>query len=266
MLNPLEFYNHFDNRLIDDYVLGNKRVESAILNLSHFIPKDSQDILDIGCGIGWSSHEFSKIFEKAYIEGIDLSPVLVEKASILFKKDNLSFKVFDVTKELPEKKYDVIIMIDVYEHISQDKRKDFHNSLKYLLKNNGRILLACPSKFHQTWLKNNNPEGLQPIDENVDFEVINGFAKDLYGEIIFFQYKMIWRNLDYFYAVIEINPKYGINRKFNNMPIQLENNKSRQLRVKNKFGILIDIPKKKANSNSTLIRVKNKIKKTLNLK
>lgn len=266
MSQPLEFYNNFDRRLLRDYVLGNKRIESAIISLSSFISEDSQNILDIGCGIGWSSYEFSKKFENASVEGIDLSPVLIEKASRLFKNDNLSFKVFDITKNLPVNRYDAIVMIDVYEHISKNNRSDFHKSLKSLIKSGGRIMLACPSKFHQTWLKEYKPEGLQPIDEDIDFEIIKDFAKDLDGEILYFQYKMIWKNLDYFYAVIELNPKYGVIRKLHDTPLYLEEKISRQRRVKKNLDVLIELPTKTVNSKGILIRVKNKIKKILNLK
>lgn len=266
MPQPLEFYNKFDRKLLRDYVLGNKRIESAITSLSSFIPLDSQNILDIGCGIGWSSHEFSKKFENALVEGIDLSPVLIEKASRLFKNDNLSFKIFDITKNLPGNRYDAILMIDVYEHISQNNRSNFHKSLKSILKRHGKIMMACPSKFHQTWLKENKPEGLQPIDEDIDFSVINDLAMDLGGEIIYFEYKTIWKNLDYFYAVIELNPKYGVIRKLPNMPLHLEEKLSRQNRVKKNLGILVELPTETVNSKSIFIRVENKIKKILNIK
>ena len=181
MKESLEFYNNFDKKLIDDYVLGNKRIESAIINLCSFIPLSSKNILDVGCGLGWSSYEFSKHLKNSQVLGIDLSNVLVKTASKLFRNSNLSFEVFDVTKDLPEMKFDAIVMIDVYEHIPIDNRQNFHKSLKKLLNEQGRLILACPSKYHQLWLKKNKPEGLQPVDEDVDNKVITEIAKDIGG-------------------------------------------------------------------------------------
>lgn len=264
MLQPLDFYNNFDQKLLKDYVLGNLRIESAIINLSSFIPEESKNILDIGCGIGWSSYEFSKKFKSSLVEGIDLSPILIENASKLFKNDNLSFQVFDITKNLPDNKFDAIVMIDVYEHISISERRKFHDSLKSIIKKQGRIILACPSKFHQLWLKENKPEGLQPVDEDIDFNVINDFAKDIGGEVIFFQYKRIWRNMDYFYAVIEIEPQYGGVRRLSNLPLELESRKSRQSRVKNNLNLFIELPKNSVRLNK-IKWIKNQIKK-VNLK
>ena len=259
MKDSLDYYNNFDVKLINDYVLGNIRIESAITNLGMFIPNDATNILDIGCGLGWSSHEFSKHFKGANILGIDLSPVLIDKAKKLFSNNNLNYEVFDVTQNVPNIKYDAIIMIDVYEHIPMNDRKMFHGSLKKLINDNGRLILACPSKFHQSWLKKNNPKGLQPVDEDVSLENFSDLAKDIIGEIIFFEYKNIWNNLDYVYSVIQINPQFGaLNNICSADKIKLENQKSRALRIREKLNIVIDLP----NENKSIIfKIKNKLKK-----
>lgn len=265
MQESLKFYNQFDSRLINDYVLGNKRVISAIKNLGQFIPANSKKILDIGCGIGWSSHEFAKSFPNSRVNAIDLSPVLVKTASMLFgEQENLTFHTYDLTQELPMDTYDAIIMIDVYEHIPKSDRFNFHTSIKKNLGSQGRLVLACPSKYHQAYLKENNLSGLQPIDEDVDFEIIQTIAKDIDGEIIFFEYQNIWRNYDYLYAVIELNPQYGtIDRTIKEGPLNLETKDERELRVQSKLGIQRDQDKrtnKTSKLKSILKRIKRKLK------
>lgn len=231
-----EFYNNFDKKLIDDYVFGNKRLESAIVKFASFISEKSENILDIGCGLGWSSHEFAKHFDNANIEGIDLSPILLETANKLFHNNNLSYKVIDITQNLPDTLYDAVVMIDVYEHIQISDRPKFHEALKAVIKDQGRLILACPSKYHQEYLKKNNPNGLQPIDEDVDSESFNRLAKDIEGELIFLEYQNIWRNLDYVYCVIERKPIYGSESAIKNSGILvLESKKSRVERVKRKL-------------------------------
>lgn len=236
MEDSLEFYNNFDKKLIEDYVLGNKRIETAIVKLASFIPEKSENILDIGCGLGWSSHEFAKHFDNSDIEGIDLSPVLLETANKLFHSNNLSYKVFDITQNLPDRIYDAVVMIDVYEHIQISDRPKFHEALKSVLKEKGRLILACPSKFHQEYLKKNNPKGLQPVDEDVDSESFNRLAKDIEGELIFLEYQNIWRNLDYVYCVIERKPQYDSESAIKNSgTLVLESRKSRVERVTRKL-------------------------------
>ena len=125
MKDSLDYYNNFDVKLINDYVLGNIRIESAITNLGMFIPNDATNILDIGCGLGWSSHEFSKHFKGANILGIDLSPVLIDKAKKLLdfndntEIDNLIEDMFIWYKEIPNKdvkKIDYEIEKNIYSY------------------------------------------------------------------------------------------------------------------------------------------------------
>lgn len=226
------FYDKFDKKLIADYVFGNERIESAIINLGAFIPVNSKKILDLGCGIGWSTHEFANSFCNAEVRGIDLSPNLIRKAKILFNAPNLSFKTLDITKKMPDDQFDSIIMIDVYEHIPVEKRNEFHRGLKKMLGENGRLILACPTKHHQNWLRETNPEALQPVDEDIDFKVINNLAQEVGGEVIFFEYKKIWKNYDYLYTVIEIDPLYNSTYSLQSgLKIDLENREKRRERV-----------------------------------
>jgi len=227
------FYDNFDKKLIDDYVLGNPRIESAIKELGSFIKPSSTSILDIGCGIGWSSHEFAKTFASTKIYGIDLSPKLIERAKALFLRSNLEYHCVDITENFSfDSKFDAVSLIDVYEHIPLNSREEFHACLKLFLNDGSRVLLACPSKFHQNWLRANKPEGLQPVDEDVDFKTIQKLSSDIDCEVIFFSYKKIWKAYDYFYAVLERRPRYSSDGEITQQsPIVLESQAERYKRL-----------------------------------
>ncbi|GAA4316319.1 hypothetical protein GCM10023115_25560 [Pontixanthobacter gangjinensis] len=255
MSKPREFYNNFQSKLISDYTISNKRMESAIINLGSFIPSSTENILDIGCGIGWSTHEFAKALPHSKVVGVDLSPVLINTASKLFSRENLRFETLDVTRELPENLFDIIVMIDVYEHIPKDNRQAFNLSLNKILSSQGRIIMACPSKFHQLWLQKNNPKGLQPVDEDIDFEVISRLSKDVNAEVTFFEYQNIWNQNDYFYAVLTKNPRYGVDEQF--PELKLESKEERQARLKNQLKVEV---KKNTNKNG-LEKILSKLKK-----
>lgn len=264
MKESLEFYNQFDNKLINDYAFGNKRLISAIESLSKYIPIRSKiDVLDIGCGLGWSTYEFSRFFDNSTFEGIDLSPVLIENARKLFQNQNLSYKIFDITKEIPKKKYDVIIMLDVYEHIPKFDRKDFHQSLLSLLNRNGRIIMACPTVYHQDYLKKNNPEGLQPVDEDINYDTLQELAKDIEGQVVYFEYKNIWRNYDYFYTVIQKGVEYNSQNLIKDDSVfQIEKQTIRLKRLKDNLGVLLKV-KKGRKPKSRLHTLAKKIKKKI---
>lgn len=266
MQESLEFYNKFDRKLIDDYIYGNKRLESAIIELSRFLPEDSNKILDVGCGIGWSSYEMSKYCPNAKIEGVDLSPILIETAQKLFSNMNLSYRVLNVLNYNILGTYDSVMMIDVYEHIPKSDRKLFHKSLKDLLKDQGRVIMACPTKFHQNWLRINKPEGLQPVDEDVDWETISQLSKDIEGEIIYFEYQKIWSSFDYLYAVIQVNPQYDFNQEIKmNSELILEEKPSRIDRVYKSLNINFKIPYNN-NTDKNLLSVFVKLFKFLKKK
>lgn len=263
MNKSLEFYNQFDTKLINDYALGNKRIISAIENLSAYLPQNpGSNVLDIGCGLGWSTFEFSRYLKQVRFEGIDLSPVLIQRANRLFQNSNLSFEVFDITQSLPSKQFDAIVMIDVYEHIPKIKRDDFHKSIEKLLTKNGRIILACPSVYHQEYLKKNNPEGLQPIDEDIDLTVLKSFANGIKGEIVYFEFKTIWRACDYFYAVIQKTEGRPLESpiKINDSTFNVEHQKLRIKRLKDQLDVTYELPRQKGWINKVVKRIKAKLK------
>lgn len=252
MNKSLDFYNEFDKKLVRDYCNGNKRIENAMSKLFQYINPKANTILDIGCGIGWTSHELSKNFGQSEVHGIDLSPRLIECAKLLFQRNNLQFSNADINEFDSQSKYDIITMFDVYEHISIDERDIFHGKLNSILSQNARLILAMPSKFHQSYLKNHHPEGLQPIDETIDMTDIIKLANDLKGEIIFFEYQSIWNDFDYQYLVIQKNPRYDqINNIHFNHELNFDNVPSRLNRV-NRITELADLQPSKYASKSIL--------------
>lgn len=256
MKESLEYYNKFDDKLLKDYALGNKRIVSAIETLARFVPEQSKDILDIGCGIGWSTFEFSRFYPNSKITGVDLSPVLINKANSLFKNENLNYQVFDITKEFPKNQYDIIVMLDVYEHIPLVDRKKFHSSIDKLLKSNARLIIACPSVYHQDFLRKNNPSGLQPVDEDVDLGILQEFADDVNGSIIYFEFQDIWKPFDYLYVVIQKSELYNSLPSIkSNIDFEVEPKVFRNKRLKKN----LDIDFKLLSRESVFSRVKRKI-------
>lgn len=201
-----KFYDDFNPKLIKDYVLGNPRIESAISSVLNFFDLKSYDVLDIGCGLGWSTYEFSK--QAHSVVGIDLSKTLIKTASRLFSSGNLSYAQVDVTESelIFDKKFDLIVMLDVFEHIDESFRSEFIDSLSKLLKPSGFLFLSCPSVHHQNWLRKNNPNGLQPVDEDIDFQVLINVSVQLKAEVVHYSYQSIWNPNDYFHAVIQKAP------------------------------------------------------------
>ena len=94
--------------------------------------------MEIGFGNG-SFLRFAKD-KGCNITGIEIIPELIRRA----KEKN--FEVYSDINELPENsKFNVIVLFDVLEHISQDEISDFLTNLNKLLKINGTLILRTPN-------------------------------------------------------------------------------------------------------------------------
>jgi cyclopropane fatty-acyl-phospholipid synthase-like methyltransferase len=197
------FYNDFKEKLSEDFFKPNDRMANAIQLAISKIPIQTKSILDLGFGLGWSSFEFARHFPNAMVEGYDISDVLTTTASALFNSHNLSFSAMDLTSTFPDGAYDVVVLLDVFEHIPLVERDNFFANIKSVLSHQGRVIMTCPTTYHQEYLRKNKPEGLQPVDEDVDLTTIGEFAKNTNTTISHFQLLTIWNKHDYLFAVIE---------------------------------------------------------------
>ena len=94
-------------------------------------------VLDIGCGNGALTFDIAKKAEK--VIGIDLNKKNIEFAKEKFLAPNIEYIVGNAVKELSDKKFDVIVLSNVLEHI--ENRIEFLNKIKTLTH---KILIRVP--------------------------------------------------------------------------------------------------------------------------
>lgn len=202
------YYNKFPEKLLKDLVSANPRTESAICFACEQLKKiRPTKVLDLGFGLGWSTFEYSRALPTAEITGIDLSPELTKLASVMFgDQARIAFHCQDLTAPLWAKnsrnQYGACTMLDVYEHVPRTERTDFHRGLSNVLTDSAILVLSCPTPLHQHYLREKNPAGLQPVDEDVTFEDLLILADQIEGGLIHLEHKSIWATNDYFHAVI----------------------------------------------------------------
>jgi len=97
-------------------------------------------VLDIGCGGGLVSEGLSKI--GATVTGIDFINENIKVAKMHAKKNNLKINYFvkDFEKEKITSKYDVIIILEVLEHLNN--WEEFIKKIKLNLKKNGTLIIS----------------------------------------------------------------------------------------------------------------------------
>jgi SAM-dependent methyltransferase len=118
-------------------------------SITKFIGND-KTILDIGCGNGIYSLEFS---EKNFVVGVDLSIDEIKTAKHISEKtrENAFFVVADAT-HLPFKKsvFDLAICLEVLEHIVDDECA--LEEAARVIKRNGKLIISVPHKEQKRYL------------------------------------------------------------------------------------------------------------------
>ena len=97
-------------------------------------------------------------------------------------------------------------MMDVYEHIPLEERPGLHQFIREKLAENGILFLSCPMPEFLAWLKNNEPDKIQPVDEDIDMQTLLSLANDTGTRLVHYAEKDIWHKGDYFYAVLTKSP------------------------------------------------------------
>ena len=98
------------------------------------------DILDLGCGGGLVSESLSRL--GARVTGIDFVENNIRAAKLHAKKNKLHIKYYneDIENLLIKKKYDVIILFEILEHLNDWKKLLY--KIKKNLNKNGIIIIS----------------------------------------------------------------------------------------------------------------------------
>ncbi|WP_413999267.1 class I SAM-dependent methyltransferase [Flavobacterium sp. W1B] len=141
---------------------------------------NNYSILDLGCGRGWLTNLLSKYGD---ITGLEPIKPVVEYARKLFSEINfICGTTKDLLKKGENKKFDLIVVSEVIEHIADNKKKEFVKDIFKLLNNGGYLIVTTPRKeVQREWIKYSNPN--QPIEDwmsELELEILitsNGFTK-----------------------------------------------------------------------------------------
>jgi len=102
-------------------------------------------ILDFGCGEGELVELLSK---KGYqVEGFDVAQINIDNAKSRLKKIGLDTKVIKGGIDDVKNKYDLVVMDNVIEHITEDEIESVVKKVKEKLNDDGQILVITPHVF-----------------------------------------------------------------------------------------------------------------------
>lgn len=109
------------------------------------------DLLDAGCGFGQYDDFLLRRFENVHITSIDVKESYLEDNEKFFQKEieqeRIQFELADLLNLKMKKKFDLIICIDVLEHIADDQK--VIQNLSKLLKKGGYFIMHSPSHLSE---------------------------------------------------------------------------------------------------------------------
>lgn len=140
-------------------IIRGEKIIEYLKSLSLINPK----ILDLGCGSGWFTEVLSNYGQ---VTGIDLSERAINRAkkkyphAIFFAGD-----IFDIT--IPRNHYDVVISMEVIEHLTAQKR--YIKKVACCLRSHGYLILSTPNRYVMERIDLTNWD-LQPMENWLDIK------------------------------------------------------------------------------------------------
>jgi len=144
-------------KLLDILLLRSWHVRKEINTLKSLMP-DSPDILDAGSGFGQYSYYLARKFKPGKITSVDIKEEQINDgnsfAESIRLSENLTFRIADLTKFREPGRYDLILSVDVMEHIEKDT--EVFRNMYISLKKGGILLISTPSDqggsdaYHET--------------------------------------------------------------------------------------------------------------------
>ena len=138
------FFRKLFYRLLDILFLRSWYIRHELKQLNN---KHNYSILDAGSGFGQYTYRMKHMFPSSKILAIDLKEEQMEDCRQFFNnaglQNGVSFMKADLTKFIKPDSFDIVLSVDVMEHITEDE-KVFCNFYKSL-KKNGILLISTPS-------------------------------------------------------------------------------------------------------------------------
>jgi len=120
-------------------------------------PRQGDEILDVGCGRGELLYYCAK--KGAHVLGLDYSRAAIDIARQTIQMLPVELRSFaeaeigDVADYDFSRRYDLIFMLDVFEHMNDDQIERACEKFKKILKNNGRIVITTPNLYYEKYLQ-----------------------------------------------------------------------------------------------------------------
>jgi len=167
-------------RSLDILLLRTWHVKKALREFEKEYPNEA-NILDAGMGFGQYSWRMSRMNSQWKIEGVDVKQEQIDDCNRFFqragvKASRVSFEYADLAAYNKEGNYDLVLSVDVMEHIVDDQA--VFNNFSRSLKEGGWLIISTPSDRGGSDVNHDHDDSF--IDEHVrDGYSIDGISHKL---------------------------------------------------------------------------------------
>lgn len=173
IIKKFPFFRMLFYKILDLMFLRSWYVRRELRKLRHSFGKKEICIYDAGSGYGQYTYFISKQLRPCSVYSVDIKENWIEDCKSFFNSyniNNVKFGVEDLTIVSHENAFDLIVCVDVMEHIPDDIKvfKNFYKAMK----NEGYLLINTPSIFGGSDVHQDNDESF--ISEHAR----DGYAKE----------------------------------------------------------------------------------------
>ena len=223
VFNRSPFLRKLFYRLLDLLLLRSWHIRKEIKIWEKSI-SGKQNILDAGSGFGQYDYYLASRNKNWHVEGLDVKQEQVDDCNTFFEKiglTNASFKFGDLTKLNEINKYNMVLCVDVMEHIEEDELV-FENFHKALI-DGGMLLVSTPSDKGGSDVHHDHDHDHENNGEHsfIDEHVRDGYGvEDISDKMknagfsrteVYYEYgkpgKLAWK-LSMKYPIITLNASY----------------------------------------------------------
>ncbi len=149
VIDKFPFFRKLFYLILDMLLLRQWYVKREIKK--HFSTQKLLRFYDAGAGFGQYSYFILKKFKKARVHAVDLKTDYMDSFAHYAKKvdwEDFTAQQADLTKYTPKEKFDLIVAIDILEHIEDDVQvlQNFRN----VLNKGGKLIISSPSNFDES--------------------------------------------------------------------------------------------------------------------
>jgi trans-aconitate 2-methyltransferase len=203
------FYDAFlKERMLLYRVDGNLRIHKAIERVLPLVTRASH-VLEIGCGIGLVAEAIARKASAGKVVAIDISRENIWYARRTVRSPRVSFHRLDISHQFDElralmrKPFDLLVLVDVIEHVPSHDRRALFEKMGELSAPDARLVLTYPSPQYQQYLARERPQELQIIDNVIELEELMSEASRGGFGLRHFSLEDVWMKNQYVHCVFQ---------------------------------------------------------------